>query len=89
MKELGPMGGMCWACPPRSANAGDDASCILEAIRTPLQKDRNMILAASEQGITEITKAGKCERLKSQNRVSTELEADWHSWWSCKQLHCL
>ena len=27
-----------------------------------------------------------CERLKSQNRVSTELEADWQSWWSCKQL---
>ena len=24
--------------------------------------------------------------LKSQNRVSTELEADWQSWWSCKQL---
>ena len=33
-----------------------------------------------------------CERLKSQNRVSTEHEADWQSWqsWqSCKQLHCL
>ena len=30
-----------------------------------------------------------CERLKSQNRVSTELEADWQSWQSCKQLHCL
>ena len=27
-----------------------------------------------------------CERLKSQNRVSTELEADWQSWWGCKQL---
>ena len=27
-----------------------------------------------------------CERLKSQNRISTELEADWQSWWSCKQL---
>ena len=27
-----------------------------------------------------------CERLKSQNRVSRELEADWLSWWSCKQL---
>ena len=30
-----------------------------------------------------------CERLKSQNRVRTELEADWQSWQSCKQLHCL
>ena len=30
-----------------------------------------------------------CERLKSQNRVSTELEADWQNWQSCKQLHCL
>ena len=30
-----------------------------------------------------------CERLKSQNRVSTELEADWQTWQSCKQLHCL
>ena len=27
-----------------------------------------------------------CERLKSQNNISTELEADWQSWWSCKQL---
>ena len=27
-----------------------------------------------------------CERLKSQNRKSTELEADWQIWWSCKQL---
>ena len=26
------------------------------------------------------------ERLKSQNNISTELEADWQSWWSCKQL---
>ena len=30
-----------------------------------------------------------CERLKSQNRVSTELEADWQTWQSCKQLHYL
>ena len=30
-----------------------------------------------------------CERLKSQNRVSTELEADWQTWQSCKQPHCL
>ena len=30
-----------------------------------------------------------CERLKSQNRVSTELEADWQTWQSCKQLCCL
>ena len=27
-----------------------------------------------------------CERLKSQNRISTELQADWQSWWSCRQL---
>ena len=27
-----------------------------------------------------------CERLKSQNNISTELGADWKSWWSCKQL---
>ena len=27
-----------------------------------------------------------CERLKTQNSISTELEADWQSWWSCKQL---
>ena len=27
-----------------------------------------------------------CERLKSQNRISTELEADRQSWCSCKQL---
>ena len=30
-----------------------------------------------------------CERLKSQNRVSKELKADWQTWQSCKQLHCL
>ena len=27
-----------------------------------------------------------CERLKTQNSISTELEADWQSWWGCKQL---
>ena len=27
-----------------------------------------------------------CERLETQNSISTELEADWQSWWSCKQL---
>ena len=30
-----------------------------------------------------------CQRLKSQNRVSKQLEADWQTWQSCKQLHCL
>ena len=27
-----------------------------------------------------------CERLKSQNKISTELQANWQSWWSCRQL---
>ena len=27
-----------------------------------------------------------CERLKSQNNISIELEVDWQSGWSCKQL---
>ena len=30
-----------------------------------------------------------CERLKSQNRASTQLQADWQAWQSCEQLHCL
>ena len=36
-----------------------------------------------------IYKQGSCDRLKYQNRVSTELEADWQTWQSYKQLHCL
>ena len=30
-----------------------------------------------------------CERLESQNRASTQLQADWQAWQSCGQLHCL
>ena len=33
-----------------------------------------------------VHQSSQCERLKSQNNISTELEADWQSWWSCKQL---
>ena len=36
--------------------------------------------------LTPYAMCSLCERLKSQNNISTELEADWQSWWSCKQL---
>ena len=37
-------------------------------------------------GIHTMGNPFQCERLKSQNSMSTELEADWQSWWSCRQL---
>ena len=44
--------------------------------------------AQSELSDLDFTKF-YCERLKSQYRVSKELKADWQTWQSCKQLHCL
>ena len=49
----------------------------------------NITLPTYSGGNNNRERAWACERLKSQNRVSTELEADWQSWQSCEQLHCL
>ena len=38
------------------------------------------------KGVGTLPGGPYCERLKTQNSISTELEADWQSWWSCKQL---
>ena len=58
---------------------------------SPLYRDREMTsqLKLLLQRMPLMMMIETCERLESQNRASTQLQADWKAWQSCGQLHCL